>query len=280
MLTKRCDGTQIKDLKFLREFIPYLWKTRTESQIFFNKQIDIDKTLEYIDAFNAKNSTRLTLFQVFICACVRTLVLRPELNRFVSGRKIYQRNKIIFTFAIKKILTEESDVTHAKITFDPKDTLLTVPEKIYEELSLKRKPGLTQDEKEIVFFNKLPRFLTVFIMKFAAFADHYGLLPSKMIEGDPLFASVFFANLGSIRMDAVYHHLFEWGNVSMFATMGKIKKIPCVVKDGTVGVKKVVDVIFTLDNRISDGFYLSEAIDMYLDFIRNPQKLEVPVSEI
>lgn len=176
-------------------------------------------------------------------------------------------------------MTEESDVTHAKIVFDPADTLLAVSKKINEELNLKRKPGLTQDEKEIMFFNKLPRFLTVFIMKIAAFADHYGLLPSKMIEGDPLFASVFFANLGSIRLDAVYHHLFEWGNVSMFANMGKISKIPYVLKNGTVGIKKVVDVIFTLDNRISDGFYLNEAITLYIDFIRNPQKLEKPLSE-
>lgn len=279
MLKKRCDGILVKDLKFLRAFVPYLQRTRTESEVNLKKQIDIDLTLKYIDDFNKRNKTRLTLFQVFISAGVRTLALRPELNRFVSGRKLYQRNSIIFSFALKKSMTEEAHVSHAKIIFSPNDTLKEVMEKINEEQVLKRKPGLTADEKEMLFFLKLPRFLIRFIVRLGRLADFYGLLPRFMIENDPLFASIFCANLGSIGMDAITHHLFDWGNVSMFATMGKMYKAPLVTKEGTIAIKNVVDVVFTLDNRISDGLYLSKAIDIYLDYVQNPQKLENPLSE-
>jgi hypothetical protein len=278
MLTKRHDGTLVKDLKFLRAFVPYLQKTRTESQVSMNKRIEIDKTLEYLEMTNRSRGKKISLFQVFISAGVRTLALRPELNRFVSGRKIYQRKAIIFSFALKKSMTEEANVSHAKITFSPDDNLFQVVEKIEGELRVKREPGLTADEREMLFFLKLPRFLIRLLVKMGGWADFYGLLPRFMIENDPLFASVFCANLGSIGMDAVTHHLFNWGNVSMFATMGKIDKTPSVDETGEIRVKNAVDVIFTLDNRISDGLYLSNAIDIYLDFIQNPEKLEKPLS--
>ena len=50
-----------------------------------------------------------------------------------------------------------------------------------------------------------------------------------------------------------------------------------VQPDGTLEVKNVADLIFTLDNRITDGLYAGKAIDMFIDFIENPEKLEKPL---
>lgn len=277
MFGKRSDGRRVKDLKFLREFVPFLQKTRTESQVFFKKQILVEKALEYLEGKNQGIESQITLFQVLIAAGVRTFALRPDLNRFVSGRRIYQRTSLVFSFALKKEKTEEAYVTHAKITFEPQDTLEEVSQKVQAELNLKRKIKVTSDEKEMLFFLKLPKFLTVSIMKLGALADYFGLLPLKMIENDPLFASVFCAHLGSIDLDAAYHHLFNWGTVSLFATLGKTHLSPVVQPDGTLEVKNVADLIFTLDNRITDGLYAGKAIDMFIDFIENPEKLEKPL---
>ena len=32
---------------------------------------------------------------------------------------------------------------------------------------------------------------------------------------------MFFANLASIGMDACYHHLYEYGNIGIFAVIGR-----------------------------------------------------------
>jgi hypothetical protein len=277
MFGKRCDGHRVKDLKFLREFVPFLQKTRTESQVYFKKQISVEKVLEFLDKKNERRETKITLFQVLIAAGVRTFALHPELNRFVSGRRIYQRSSLVFSFALKKEKTEENRLTHAKIIFEPEDTLEEVSRKIQAELDLKRKMKVTGDEKEMLFFLKLPRFLTVSLMKLGSLADYFGLLPKKMIENDPLFASVFCAHLGSVGLDAAFHHLFNWGSVSLFATLGKTYLSPVAGPDGAVTVKKTADLLFTLDNRITDGIYASKAIELFIDFIENPEKLEKPL---
>ena len=44
-----------------------------------------------------------------------------------------------------------------------------------------------------------------------------------MVEDDPLFTSIFIANLGSIGYPAGFHHLWEYGTASIFGVMGKIE---------------------------------------------------------
>jgi hypothetical protein len=106
--------------------------------------------------------------------------------------------------------------------------------------------------------------------------DYFGLLPASFIKGDGLYASVFLANLGSIGFDSVYHHLYEWGNVPIFVVIGKIKKEPVVGPDGRLEVQDVMDLKFTLDERITDGIYFVATIDMFRDLVENPEKLDIP----
>ncbi|MCK7488727.1 MAG: hypothetical protein MZU97_26930 [Bacillus subtilis] len=47
-----------------------------------------------------------------------------------------------------------------------------------------------------------------------------------MIKTDPIYSTAFFTNLGSIGMDTIYHHLYNWGTCSIFISVGKLKKGP------------------------------------------------------
>ena len=58
---------------------------------------------------------------------------------------------------------------------------------------------------------RLPGPLIRLPLAIARLADYFGLLPRKMIDADPLYASVFIANLGSINYPAGFHHLWEYG---------------------------------------------------------------------
>ena len=40
---------------------------------------------------------------------------------------------------------------------------------------------------------------------------------------DPLYASAFVANMGSLGLDAPFHHLYEYGGISIFAGFGGVK---------------------------------------------------------
>ena len=54
----------------------------------------------------------------------------------------------------------------------------------------------TQSDKEMGLLLRPPGPLIQLLLKLAGLVDYFGLLPKSMIEVDPLYSSVFLANLG------------------------------------------------------------------------------------
>jgi hypothetical protein len=191
-------------------------------------------------------------------------------------RTIYQRDKIQVSFIVKKELTEEAAETNAKITFDPSDTLMTVAEKVDGHIANARSSIKSADERMIELVTKLPGFMIGFIAYAFKVLDYFGLAPRSMIEQDPLYTSVYIANVGSIGLDAPFHHLYEWGTASIFAAIGEIHKAPIVSDAGKIEVRNVVNLNVTLDERIADGIYYAKSIELLKSLIMNPKLLEEP----
>jgi hypothetical protein len=238
----RSDGTLITDLPSFRGMLPFLMKTKTESIIYFEQERDVTETLSYIRQFNesmTEKSKKITIFHVFLCAFVRTIALRPQLNRFISGYKYYQRNEISINFVAKKVLSDEAEEINVKIAFNPGPVLRL-------------------------------------IMKTFRLLDYWNLAPAGMIRVDPMYSTLFLTNLGSVGVDAPFHHLFEWGNNGLFAAIGKIKRVYSMNKEGQVVSRSVVKVTYTLDDRISEGIYCARAIDILKKLVETPSLLETP----
>ncbi len=282
-IRKRYDGTLIKGLPAFRLINPYVMKGRNESAVYFTHELHMKKTIEFIRQYNKENKgngKRLTLFHVILCGIVRAIAFRPQMNRFISGKKIYQRNRIQLSFIVKKQLTDEGLETNVKITFSPFDTLEDVIEKVNREVEKARDMAGNESDHEIEFFTKLPRsLLTLVIWVFKAL-DYFGIAPSEMIRLDPLYTSVYVANLGSVGLDAPYHHLYEWGNASIFAVIGKLRKGFVVGEGGSLVVEDLLTMKYTFDDRISEGLYAAKAIEMFKQFVENPeillQRPEIP----
>ncbi len=119
---------------------------------------------------------------------------------------------------------------------------------------------------------RLPGFVIAAGMLLARIADRLGLLPLSMIEADPLFASSFLANLGSIDYPAGFHHLWEYGTCSTFGVMGKIES-------GENGRRKM-NVAWTYDERIEDGLYSYHALEGVRKRIESPEQLEMTADQL
>lgn len=204
------------------------------------------------------------------------LALRPQLNRFVIGRTIYQRDKIQVSFIVKKELTEEAAETNVKITFEPSDTLMTVAEKVDEHIANARSRRKSADERTNDLVTRLPSFMIRFVTWAFRVLDYFGLAPRSMIEEDPLYTSMYLANLGSIGLDAPFHHLYEWGTASIFVAIGEIHKVPLVSETGKIEVRNVVNLNVTLDERIADGIYYARSIELLKSLVMSPELLEEP----
>jgi len=276
---KRCDGTYIQDLPYFTRMLPYIMPTRSESCIFFEQDFDVTRALSYVREANAaapSGEKRLTLFQVFLCAAARTIALRPRLNRFVAGLRYYQRNRIVFNFVAKKQLTDGGDEINVTLPFSPLETLSTIAPKVSGYVSRIKKGAATDTDDLNAFLARLPRFVNRFVIGMLFFLDYHNGLPYSFIKSMPFFSTIFFTNVGSVGIDAPFHHNFEFGTCGLFVAIGKIRRERSVDAQGAQTERDMVKVTFTYDDRIADGIYCGKAIDLLRSFVEDPARLEAP----
>lgn len=280
-LFKRYDGTKLK-LPPFKNIEAHLMKRRCDSLVYYTAQYDLSKTLPFIEEYNKTHnldkSERLTLFQVFLLACSRAIAQHPQVNRFISGRKYWQRNRINLAFVVKKALTLEGKSTMMKMDFHPFDTVDSVRNRFHHLVHQARSDSGNDTEGLINFFGKMPRGILMFLVNILKFLDFLGLMPKDLIEGDPLFSSAIVANLGSVGLSGtIIHHLYEWGNASIFLTLNRIRKFPVVNEEtDQVEIHDVIDVGVAIDERIAEGIYFHHTLKDLKSYMENPKQLEIP----
>jgi hypothetical protein len=272
----RSDGVRLRKLPGFHKMFPYLMRSRNESIVYHGERLRLGRTLAWLEKANAAGTRKVSLFYVVLAACVRTLALRPEVNRFVVGRRIYQRRSIDLSFVVKRELSEEASETTVKITFDPRSTIADVVERVSSVVQAAKNSWTSRDEIAAGIVTRLPRSMIRMVTGAVRTLDYFGLLPASYIRGDTLYTSAFLANLGSIGAEAVFHHLYEWGNAPVFLTVGRRKKEVVINERDELEVAEVMDLKFSLDERISDGVYFRATIELLSDLIENPEKLEAP----
>jgi len=276
----RSDGVLLRKLPGFRKIFPFLMRTRTESVIYHFQRVKIGHALAWLDRANAGREKKITLFHIVLAAAVRTLALRPDANRFVAGRRIYQRRSIDLSFVVKRELNEQASETNVKLSFDPRSTIADIVGRVTPAVQATKRSSTSSDEKMSDFLTRLPRFAARLVFWAVRTLDYFGRLPASFIKGDALYTSVYLANLGSIGLDAVFHHMFEWGNAAFFIAIGKRKKEPVVNDRGELEAQEVIDMKISLDERITDGVSYAMTIGLLTDCIENPERLEVPPDDL
>jgi hypothetical protein len=276
-MPRRPDAELVKTTKF-HEIEFYIMRKKTQSEIHYKSIVDLTHTQEFLEKYNKDKSEedRLTLFQIFLTAAVRTITLRPKVNRFVSGRRLWQRNKIIIAFVVKKEKTEDGDEINAMIEFDPYDTLETV-QKISRAEIHEARHGVNPNEEDIELAKKLPRFVLRLLFWYLRWSDEHNIPFYSFTKDLPMWSSLFLAHLGSIGIPAVYHHLFEFGTTGILITIGEKHKAQIVDQEtGKVDVREVMELKVSIDDRIAPGSYTGPSIDLLKKLIENPEPLIDP----
>lgn len=276
-MPRRPDATLVKNITKFHEFEFHIMRGRNESSILFDLDIDLRKTLPYLERVNkGLKKKKLTLFHIILCACVRTMALRPKLNRFVSNRRLWQRNQIITSFVVKRNLDENAESTTAKISFSPYETLETIANKINDHLNQARESS-GETDKQIEFYSKLPRVVLRFIFWLLRWLDERNIVLYSITKDMPMWSSAFLANIGSIGLPSAYHHLYELGTIGFFLVIGKVdNKLFIDQKTGDISAGEGVSIRINMDDRISEGIYAAKAVEYIKSFVENPQLLETP----
>jgi pyruvate/2-oxoglutarate dehydrogenase complex dihydrolipoamide acyltransferase (E2) component len=269
----RRDATRVDLGPGLNALFPYMMKGRNESIAYYPVTIEVENLLAYLEQKKG-TAAEATLFETILLALVKILRERPTLNRYIIGRRLYQRHDVQLSFIARRRLAEDSTETNVYVTVRPEDDARTALAKIRGEIRTAKSGEEKADDKLVELFLRLPRGLLRLAVSLLSLWDFYVDTPGFLRGVDPLRCSAYVANLGSVGLGAAYHHLFEWGTCSLFVTIGKVRPTVCVGEDGQPTVRRTVELKIALDERIADGYYDARALELFDTYLNDPTQLE------
>ena len=279
-LGDRKDGVKLKNIHAMHFVMPLMYPNRCDNEAYISERIDLTAINRYLEKKNAGGPDYpYNLFQVMVTALLKTITLRPKMNRFIANQTMYQRNEVTASFTVKKLFSDDGGEALAKIRTDGSETIDIIHDEIFRQVSFCRSDEKDPSTSSMDIIQKFPRFMLKLIGAGARFLDRHGRMPAGVIATDPFYSSAVLANLGSIGLHAGYHHLTNWGTCSVFCVIGESKKRPFYDDDGHMEMRESVDLGLTIDERLADGYYYSKTVRLLKHLLENPELLEQPLNE-
>lgn len=246
------DGRRVKVHPYRRMML-FLMPGRNESAVYFEQTMDLSRTLPWLK----ERQSHTHLFHLILHSLASVLHEREHLNRFTVGRRTFQRKGVFLSFAAKKKMADDAPLATVKRKFEAGETLDALVAGVGGEVSGARDTKPSAMDKELGILLALPGFLLALLIGLLKRLYAIGLAPRSLVDTDPLYTSAFVANLGSIKIGAAYHHLYEHGNCPLFVTIGAIQNDKVTLR-------------YTFDERIEDGFYCARALQLLQEKVENP----------
>ncbi len=262
------DGTRVAVHPY-RRMMGFLMRGRNDSAVYFEQRLDVTRTFAWLEARNAAATTRTTLFHLVLHALATVLHDRARLNRFTVGRRTYQRTGVFLSFAAKQAMSDDAPLATIKRRFVPGERLDDLVTHLAGEVAGARAAKPTAMDRELKLLLALPGFLLALLMTVLRRLYAWGLAPRSLVDTDPLYTSAFVANLGSLKIDAAYHHLYEHGNCPLFVTIGQVTPTPAVEGERIV-VRPMLTIRYTFDERVEDGLYCARALELLKQRVEDP----------
>lgn len=278
----RSDRIYVRNQDALHIIMPYNVPGRTNNEAVLSETVDIERIKEYVDKKNSSNpSSKYTWFQVITAAVAKTICLRPKMNYFISGRHLYERRDIQIAFMVKKAFNDHSEEACAKWILDrngkaPIEQLHDYLEGFVSKVRVHNEKEGATAKMDILKY--LPSFLLSFFFWGLKTLEKWGYYPKQFQFDDPCYSTVFISNLGSIKMNASYHHIFNWGTNSFFIVISEMKNSLIINPDKSTEIKETINLALTIDERIADGYYFAKSIRLLRHILQNPELLDEDVA--
>lgn len=277
----RKDGRLLRTREPMSVVETFILVDRTGSTNYIQDKVDISKAEEYIRRKRKEGLNGFGLMHVMVATYVRVASQMPAVNRFVSGQRVYARDRIEVNIDIKKEMTMEAPNTCVKIILSPEDTAEDVYRKMKAVID-EEKGGEADSSFDAVAgtLAKFPKLFFKFSIWFLKLLDYFGLLPRYLLDVSPFHGSFFITSMGSLGIPPIFHHLYNFGNVPIFCAIGPKRTEYEIDRNGETVKKKYMDYTFSTDERIVDGYYYATAFRMMKLCFNDPDKLDLPPEKV
>lgn len=276
----RKDGFLVRNLDPMTKIEPYIMPSKLDAWVLFEDRIDITHTEEFIREHRRGDLPTLTMYHVVFAAITRAFVDVPELNRFVINCKAYSRNEIKASMVVMKGMRKDSERSMIMPRFELEDTLYEVVQRIDAEtngidknVSVKEDQNKSSMDKAEIALGMLPSWLLKLAIWVIKKLDKHGLLPKWLTDLSPFHSSFFITNMGSIGMDSVFHHVYEFGSLSVFGAIGRKEPYYTMEEDGTRKRGVRMKLQFVVDERSTDGYFYAIGFRKIKNYVMHPELL-------
>jgi pyruvate/2-oxoglutarate dehydrogenase complex dihydrolipoamide acyltransferase (E2) component len=253
---------------------------RCDAQVFLEHKADYEKMSRYI-VRKSQEGEKITFMQILVAAYVRAVSRNPEVNRFIFNKQYYSRNNCSVSYTVLKNPQDtNSNEDTVRILFDLTDTIFDVRDRMNDAVEKAR----TAETDGFVIklcsgVLAIPGLATL-IVGLVRLLDRYGLAPAALIRELPLYSGLYVTNNGSIGLHHPLHHIYNFGNVSLFFGMGSVLKEAVVTPDGKARMRRVLPVGITADERVCSGAHYAAFFFDVIHLMDHPEELEVPPEEV
>ena len=250
--------------------MPYLMRGRNEAAVYVEHDVSLHRADAFIRDWNqAHPDLRIDVFHLATWALRQVLDRYPTMQRFVAGGRLYVRRGIWFSYAIKAKLEQGAPLLVVKRRFDLDESFAAMVEGMRDTERAYRSGEAARVERELGLLLAFPGFVRRVLLRLVNLAVRFGMLPRSFIENDPMYGSAFFANMASFGMPAVYHHLYEYGTVGIFCSLGR----PVTEPGGPTSEpnrRRTMNVRWTYDERAEDGLTAWFAMRRFRQVMEDP----------
>ena len=272
-LGDRRDGRKLRKLPPMSYLIPFFMKVRSDSQNKFEDTIEITALEKFLKRKHEEGYTEMGILHCVIASYIRAIAQRPAINRFIAGQRIYARKGIEGIMTVKRTMSLEGEETETKVFYDPADGVEEVYRKFNEAVK-KVMEGKTSFDGVAKVISFIPGLLCRFFVGVVRFFDYFGLLPRALTKVSPFHGSFVITSMGSLGINAIYHHLYDFGNVPVFLCYGKKYTVMELDDQGQPVKRKYITFKAVTDERICDGYYYASAFKIIKRQLLHPELLE------
>jgi len=276
MFGKRPDGKRVKKQNSIERMIPLFMPKRSGATNFYLFKTKCSEIDDFI-ALKKQEGINYNYRDIVLASVIRVFATRPKFNRFFVKDRLYQRKHIDVAMMAHKSLRHGEEEVIIKARFTGRETLHEIKQKMDTAIN----DALTKPHQVSKKVSRRPQFMVRWTIRLFKFLDRRGILSDKFIfKNSPFHSSIFFADLKSIHLNYVFHHLYDFGNCGFFATMAK-ERIDAVIDEKTneVRAEKVLQLGISLDERVADGLYFRHMVKYMERIPSNLSSLELPLTD-
>jgi len=248
------------------------WGPPSEGNIHGVMEMDVTRSLEYIQELRAKTGKKITITHVILKAISLGIRTAPSLN----GRLVCDHFLPHATIDIGCLVNIEGgkDLANAKITDSDKRTI----EDICDIVSAKSDSLRKGKDSDFNKMNETIRALPVFIIRPLAYltgllSSAFGLdIPFLGIRPFP-FGSCLVTSVGMMNLDMAFIPFTPFARVPLAVMIGTIRD-KAVVIDKQIVIRPMLTMTATVDHRFVDGAQCALLARKVKEVIEKPEAFD------